>query len=154
MQQLNNDQFVDLILNYRINMYRLAFSILHSDADAQDAVSEAVLKSYEVKSSLRDISKFKPWIMQIVANEAKQIYRKSKRSECPEDIEVLQFSHVDELHELWDVVMRLECIHREIIILYFYEQLQINEISKILHIAEGTVKSRLFRAKKLLKSML
>lgn len=135
-------------------MYRLALGILHKEADAQDIVSESVIRAYENIGSLKNIAKFKPWIMQIVVNEARGIYRKSKRLECVEDMDVLQLSHQDEHHELWDVVIRLEYIYREVIILYFYEQMQIKEISKILHIAEGTVKSRLFRAKKLLKEML
>lgn len=154
MANLNNDQFAELINEHKTNMYRLALGILHKEADAQDIVSESVIRAYENIGSLKNIAKFKPWIMQIVVNEARGIYRKSKRLECVEDMDVLQLSHQDEHHELWDVVIRLEYIYREVIILYFYEQMQIKEISKILHIAEGTVKSRLFRAKKLLKEML
>lgn len=154
MANLNNDQFAELINKHKTNMYRLALGILHKEADAQDIVSESVIRAYENIGSLKNIAKFKPWIMQIVVNEARGIYRKSKRLECVEDMDVLQLSHQDEHHELWDVVIRLEYIYREVIILYFYEQMQIKEISKILHIAEGTVKSRLFRAKKLLKEML
>lgn len=58
----------------------------------------------------------------------------------------------DEYHELWDAVMKLDISYREVTILYFYEQLSIKDISKILHIPEGTVKSRLYRGKQQLKS--
>ncbi len=50
--------------------------------------------------------------------------------------------------------MKLKEGYREVILLYFYEQMSLKEISKVLHIAEGTVKSRLSRGKKLLKEML
>ena len=60
----------------------------------------------------------------------------------------------DDHHELWDAVMKLELWYREVIILYFYEQLSVKEVGQVLHIAEGTVKSRLSRGKKILKGML
>ncbi len=50
--------------------------------------------------------------------------------------------------------MKLDLVFREVIILYFYESLSVKEIGRVLHIAEGTVKSRLFRGKKYLKDML
>lgn len=50
--------------------------------------------------------------------------------------------------------MKLELWYREVIILYFYEQLSVKEVGQVLHIAEGTVKSRLSRGKKILKGML
>ena len=50
--------------------------------------------------------------------------------------------------------MELDVVYREVIILFFYERFSIKEIGEILHIAEGTVKSRLFTARKNLKSLL
>ena len=118
------------------------------------AVSEAVLMAYEKRHTLRDRNRFKPWIMQIVANEARRIYGKNKRITPMEDMEAYMPSFRDENHELWDVVMQLESAHREVIMLYFYERFSIKEIGMILHVPEGTVKSRLSRAKKALKEML
>lgn len=153
MADLSNQEFIDLINQYKQGMYRLALSMLYQQADAEDAVSEAVLKAYENKSSLRKPERFKAWIMQITANEARRIYHKSKRIDCVEHMENLNVFHVDGHHELWDAVISLEKEYREVVILYYYEQLKLREIAKILHVAEGTVKSRLFRAKKQLKEM-
>ncbi|MDE6962733.1 MAG: RNA polymerase subunit sigma-70, partial [Lachnospiraceae bacterium] len=93
-------------------------------------------------------------IMQITANEAKMIYRKMLRTRCVESIEEKAPAFIDNYHELWDAVMKLDLVFREVIILYFYESLSVKEIGRVLHIAEGTVKSRLFRGKKYLKDML
>ena len=63
-------------------------------------------------------------------------------------------SFQDEKHELWDVVMELKSVHREVIVLYFYERFTVKEISAVLRVPEGTVKSRLSRGKKQLRKAL
>lgn len=154
MSVIDNETFTELIQEYTQNLYRLAIGILHNRDDAEDAVAESVLKAYEKLHTLRNIESFRAWIMQITANEAKKIYSKNKRSAPTEDIEGYMPEFVDERHELWDIVMGLDVTYREVVILYFYEQLSIKEIGKILHIPEGTVKSRLYRAKQQLKMCL
>lgn len=146
--------FEQNIRDYAPNMYRLALAMLHNREDAEDAVSEAVLKAYEKRRSLRNQNSFKPWIMQITANEARKIYGKKKRFTPVEDMEAYMPAFREEGHELWDVVMQLELAYREVIMLYFYERFSIKEIGIILHVPEGTVKSRLSRGKKALKEML
>lgn len=154
MSGMEQEIFERNIREYAPNMYRLALAMLHNRQDAEDAVSEAVLMAYEKRHTLRDRNRFKPWIMQIVANEARRIYGKNRRITPMEDMEAYMPSFRDENHELWDVVMQLEAAHREVIMLYFYERFSIKEIGRILHVPEGTVKSRLSRAKKALKEML
>ena len=154
MSGMEQETFERNIREYAPNMYRLALAMLHNRQDAEDAVSEAVLIAYEKRHTLRDRNRFKPWIMQIMANEARRIYGKNKRITPMEDMEAYMPSFRDENHELWDVVMQLETVHREVIMLYFYERFSIKEIGRILRVPEGTVKSRLSRAKKALKEML
>lgn len=151
MSAIDNETFARLIREYTPNLYRLTLGILHNREDAEDAVSESILKAYEKLHTLRKSESFRPWLMQIAANEAKRIYAKNKRSTPVENVEEYMPEFRDEHHELWDIVMELDVVYREVIILYFYEQFSIKEIAKILHIPEGTVKSRLYRAKKELK---
>lgn len=152
MSVIDNETFAGLVREYTPNLYRLTLGILHNREDAEDAVSESILKAYEKIHTLRNPDRFRIWIMQIAANEAKRIYEKNKRSAPMENVEKYMPEFRDEYHELWDVVMKLDVSYREVTILYFYEQLPIKEISKILHIPEGTVKSRLYRGKQQLKS--
>ncbi|MCH5249036.1 MAG: RNA polymerase sigma factor [Lachnospiraceae bacterium] len=151
MSAIDNETFAGLVREYTPNLYRLALGILHNRDDAEDAVAESILKAYEKIHTLRNPDSFRPWIMQITANEAKHIYAKNRRSTPVENVEEYMPEFRDEYHELWDIVMRLDTAYREVTILYFYEQLSLKEIGKILHIPEGTVKSRLHRAKKELK---
>lgn len=151
---LERDTFERNIREYAPNMYRLALAMLHDREDARDAVGEAALKAYEKLHTLRDAERFRPWIMQIIANEARRIYGRNRRSTPVEDMEAYMPAFRDESHELWDVVMQLDIAYREVILLYFYERFSIREISAALRIPEGTVKSRLSRGKKLLRDML
>ena len=148
---IDDETFARLVREYASNLYRITLGILHNHEDAEDAVAESILKAYEKIHTLRNIESFRAWIMQIAVNEAKRIYTKNKRSMPIENIEEYMPEFRDEHHELWDIVMKLDISYREVTILYFYEQLSIKEIGKILHIPEGTVKSRLYRAKKELK---
>ncbi len=154
MSAIDNETFSELIREYTPALYRLAYGILSNREDAEDAVSESVLKAYEKLHTLRKAECFRAWIMQIAVNEARRVYGRRKRYAAVEDVEEYMPAFEDEYHELWDVVMKLDMGYRETVILYFYEQLSIREIARILHVAEGTVKSRLSRAKKQLKTYL
>ncbi len=154
MSAIDNETFSGLIREYTPALYRLAYGILSNREDAEDVVSESVLKAYEKLHTLRKAECFRAWIMQIAVNEARRVYGRRKRYAAVEDVEEYMPAFEDEYHELWDVVMKLDMGYRETVILYFYEQLSIREIARILHVAEGTVKSRLSRAKKQLKTYL
>ncbi len=151
---MDHETFTTLVRQYTPNMYRLSYGMLRSGADAEDAVSEAVLKAWENLEKLKKPECFKAWIMQITANEARKVYRHTRKVSCMESMEEIAPAFADEYHELWDAVMKLDERYRAVIILYFYENLSLKEIGKALHIAEGTVKSRLSRGKRMLKEML
>lgn len=154
MAVIDDEKFVELIQEYTANIYRLTLGILHNPSDAEDVVAETVLKAYEKIHTLRRAESFKAWLMQIAANEARRVYAKSKRIAPVDDIEQYMPAFKDEHHELWDVVMKLDVVYGEVVILYFYEQLSLKQIGKILGIPQGTVKSRLARGKKQLRELL
>lgn len=154
MAIMDKDTFGQRIREYMPNMYRISYGILNNRADAEDAVSETILLAYRNLHTLRRAENFRPWLMQITVNEARRLYAYNKRHAPMEDMEPCLPAFQDEYHELWDVVMELELVYRETILLYFYERFTIPEIARTLHIPQGTVKSRLSRAKKLLREKL
>lgn len=154
MAEINKEQFSKLIRLCSPNMYRLAAGILQNQQDAEDAVGEAVLRAYENIGKLRSAEKFKAWIMQITANEARKIYNRRKRTFASEYLEEFMPVFEDEHHELWDSVMKLDVVFREAVILFYYDQFSIREIGQMLKVKEGTVKSRLSRGKKQLRELL
>lgn len=154
MKRLSKTEYVSLIQQYKREMYLLAFSVVKNHADAEDAVAEAILKSFEKMGSLKDIEKFKYWLMQILMNNARQILRKKSRLLYNQEMEMLLTETYNFDSTIWDTVISLDGDFRTVVVLYYYEQFTVKEISNILHIPEGTVKSRLSRARDKLKVLL
>lgn len=148
------EQFCNYIRDYKLNMFRLAKSILHNDADAEDATGEAIVKAYSHLSSLKSFKSFKPWIMKIVVNEAYTIANKRNKVMYLEELKVTEESTEDNTGELWTIVNTLEEEFRIIAVLFYYEDMRIRDIAKALDIPAGTVKSRLARAREKLRVLI
>lgn len=151
---MKKDEFSDLVITYQQSMYRFALGIVRNRQDAEDALSSAIVKAYEHLASLRDKDKFKAWIMTILANEAKNILSKNSRVWLVDDVTVFEGEGKEDQNDVWDSVMELGEQHRQIVILYYYDGFSTREIARILRIPEGTVKSRLSRARQNLKEIL
>ena len=151
---MNEREYTERIEEFWRDMYRSALSVLRNEADAEDAVGSATLRGFENLEQLRDIHKFRPWILQITRNEALKILK--KRMELPGDEVVASMLTPveDKYDELWDVIKKINEEYQKVIILFYYDGLSLNEISEMLEIPVGTVKSRLSRGKKSLRQLL
>ncbi len=147
MQRITQEELSALIMDNKDGMYRLAFSILRNDADAQDAVSEAIVLAFEKCHQLRKRSSAKSWLMQILVNSSKKIAVQSNKYVLLEN--EIQYEQAEEFKDddMWETVMELDEEFREVVVLYYYEQFSVREIGKMLRVPEGTVKSRLARAR-------
>lgn len=149
------DAFIKMISENRTAMFRLAYSIVLNYEDAEDVVSEAVLKAYEHILELRNRKKMKSWIFQILVNESKSCLKKRKRLDLVEDFSGFELKNEEEkTYDLLEFVYQLEDTFKEVIILYYFDEFRVKEIADILNISEGTVKSRLSRARLKLKQFL
>lgn len=155
VKEISKEEFVKLIDENKLSMYKLARSILKNDSQAEDALSESILKAYKNKDKIKDVNNFKPWIMKILANECYNLIRKNKRFELIDNLESLNLIHMDKsINNLKEIVEKLNKEYSSVIVLYYYEDMSIKQISDILNIPEGTVKSRLSRAKSKLRVLL
>lgn len=73
----SKEEFCEQIRCYEKSMYHLALSILKNEADAGDAVSEAIYRAYRNRNTLKNKKAFQAWILQIVHNTAVEIIRKN-----------------------------------------------------------------------------
>lgn len=151
---MKKSEFCEYINQYRKILYAVAYTILCNEADTEDAVSFAIQKGYEHLEQLKNPKKFKPWIITITKNEALRMKRKRLELPGDEQVEAMLKPVIDQHDELWDVVQRLPEQYRLVIVLFYYDDLPLRDISKILDIPVGTVKSRLNRGRDLLKTML
>lgn len=136
-------------------MYRSARAVLDSNADAEDAVGEALLKAWQNWDRLRDPTSLRAWLLRITVNCAYTQRRKLGRVTAVEDVEPLAGSAVDRPYEdLWEAVCSLPPDHRVAVTLFYYEDMTVEQIARTLGLPKGTVKSRLNRARKRLRELL
>ncbi|WP_130862926.1 RNA polymerase sigma factor [Bacilliculturomica massiliensis] len=166
---MTKTQFCTLINEYQLSLFRLAKSILKNDADAEDAVGETILKSYAKLHTLKDESSFRPWIFRILINEAYAAAKRRSKVICMEDAAQAEqagfsagglpgsASYADggpSAADLREAVDQLEEEFRIVTLLFYYEDLSLKDIASALRLPEGTVKSRLSRARRQLRAML
>ncbi|MCM1161791.1 MAG: RNA polymerase sigma factor [Roseburia sp.] len=155
-KQCLSSYFIETVSNNKTAMYRLAYSIVLNAEDAEDVVGETILKAFSHLEKLRNYKKMKAWIFQILVNESKSYLKKRNRIELVEDssLFIQNEGKKDTASDLLELVCQLEDSFREVLILYYFEEFSVKEIAKILTIPEGTVKSRLSRAREELKQLM
>ena len=149
---------------YGNDVLRIAYLYLKDKYLAEDAYQEVFIKVYKNFNKFRGDSSEKTWIMSITVNTCRDMLRISwfKKvlmfKDMEDDLSLKSYENVDDSiinkvqnEELLKEVMNLPSKYKELLILYYYEELSTVDISKILKIPEGTIRSRLFRAREMLK---
>lgn len=152
---MSKDEFTKLVEDNQLCMHRIAYGILKNKTDTEDAVSEAIVRAYEKLGTLRDPKKCKSWLFTILVNVSKTMVMQRKYMSNI-DNENIPDETIDnnQKSDVWYSVLSLEAEFREVIILYYYVGFRVKEISQVLHIPSGTVKSRLKRAREKLEVLL
>ena len=154
---LDRERFVAQVTELQETLYRTARSILRKEQDAQDAVQEAVTQAFARLHTLRDPAKFKPWLLRILVNTCYDACRRRRSTvylEAVEETLAAPQSDCEERMSLWSAVMRLPEEQKAVVTLFYYEDLPIRAISEVLGVTQGTVKTRLSRARGRLRQML
>lgn len=149
---MDKDAFTEAVLAAEGTLYRIAKSILREDADCADAVQEAILKAYISLNRLRETRYFKTWLCRILIRECYKIFRKREKTVSLAEAGELTAA-VQEIGEspLYDIIMALDQRLRPVVVMHYIEGFSTQEIAAALGIPQGTVKSRLSRARKQLK---
>lgn len=158
----DKDSFDLLYQDHYLILYRTALLILGNKEDAEDALQESFIAIYKNIASLSDYNKLKPWIFSILKNSCYTRYRKRKR-EFPDEF-VLEKADSNSIskgeddfllnNEIEAALLNLKEKEREVLVLFYYNDFSIEEIAKICNSFTGTIKSRLYRARKNLKKEL
>lgn len=149
--------FETIIMKNIDYLYRIAYTTLRNENNIEDAIQNTILKSFEKIHTLRKEEYFKTWITKILMNECKNIMRKEKKFVYLEEVERTEDEYIQEKESKMDikeVLKHLSNDYREVINYYYIQEKKISEISKILKVPEGTIKSRLSRARKIMADML
>jgi len=148
----------EIVRRYKEAVFAVTVAVLRNRADAEDAVQEAFIRAYH-KLSHYDLSrKFSTWLFAVSVNVAKNLRRKRRPDPLPKEVWAEDPAHAawrDELqHAVRDVVWSLPEEYRVPLILRYWHELPLEEIGEALGLPLGTVKTRLFRARALVKAAL
>lgn len=162
MNQSENDKFNELVVPHFDSAFNLARWLLGSDADASDVLQESSIKAFRFIHKMKT-KNTRAWFFQIVRNTCYTML-KSKKSfveidfenaiEDPSPTAEAVLSENTTAREIRRSLDELSVQHREILILREIEELSYDEIAEVLDLPEGTVMSRLARARQLLKKKL
>ena len=152
----DKEAFCNLIRLNKVAVYRVAKAILNKEEDIEDAVSESILKAYKNIQTLKDEAFFKTWLIIIVINESNNLYKKRSK-EIAVDKDHFKNIKVNDNYKdlsLYNAINSLDEDLRITTILFYFEDMKYKDIAKILNVKEGTIKSRLSRAKEKLYNIL
>lgn len=149
----DNDQFASQVLALEGNLYRLACSLLHHPAMAEDAVAEAVYRAYVSRYNLKDQAKFQSWLYKILVNQCKTMLKKQKLEGALLHTANISYVPPPDI-SLWDLITQLPKNQQCVITLYYYEGYSVKEIAKLLHLRESSVRARMSRGRNTLRHWL
>lgn len=146
------DAFSRLVTANEGMLYRVCRATLRNEADAADAAQETVIAAWQRIGQLRHAESFQAWLAKICINRCRRIARTQKRQSPGE--EPLSGMHADARLDVARAVEGLPEDLRPAVVLFYFEDWSVGDIARATGTFEGTVKSRLHRARKLLTETL
>ncbi len=152
-----------MICSFGPSLFRYALALLGREEDARDVVQETFIRAFRQAGTLKKASAFKGWLYKITLNLSKNtLGRRENRVEVPtENVNLLTepslsaeetYLRFEKGQELKTALLGIPLHYREVILLYYYRDFSIKEISLMTGKPEGTIKSILSRGRKLLQS--
>jgi RNA polymerase sigma-70 factor (ECF subfamily) len=158
----DTEAFAVLVRRHTARIMRLGMSFFHDDEEAADFVQDVFVKAYTALASFRGRSLFSTWLLRIAYNTAiNSKKRKRDQIALDPDLEIAGAPGTDEVHLREETALAVReamtalpprqalCIE-----LYFYYDLKYSEISEITGYPVNTIKSHVFRAKRILRERL
>ena len=155
-------EFEDIMNQYADSILRTCYLYLKDYQLAEEAMQETFIKFYECYESFRGESKLTTWLMRIAINTCKN-YRQTSwfrrviiglegvdERNAYKQVEA-EIIKKDEATCILENVYQLNSKYREVILLFYYQEMKISEIASVLQLKEETVKTRLVRGRKKLK---
>jgi RNA polymerase sigma factor (sigma-70 family) len=150
--------FDDLIARWHGPLWTYVRRLVGEDEAAREVVQDAWIRVIRGIARLRDASKLRAWLFGIARRTLMDRLREQYAKPSTPDIDVNNIaadSPIDDVEEdlqaLEDSLARLPIVEREVLTLFYLQELSLNEVAEALAVPVGTIKSRLFRARQMLR---
>lgn len=153
---MTNDDYISAVKRNSQRLYMLALSFTKNHSDAEDIMQDVFLKLLRHNKSFNNEEHLDKWLTVVCVNESKNYIKSPFRKNTvllDEAKDLYTFDTVND-YDIFKSVMSLPKKERTVIHLFYYEDLPVKAIAKMLKIKESAVKTRLSRGRKHLKEML
>jgi RNA polymerase sigma-70 factor (ECF subfamily) len=163
MDQCLTREFEDSLSESSTLAFRVAYSVLRQRQDAEDVAQEAFIKAFRAFHQLRDRERFRSWLVRITwrlaidrrRGDRRRMLREQVDGEASHDAEgVNAMIGRERADHLWQAIDALPEKLRVVVVLAGIEEHDLRAVARLLELPEGTVRSRLFNARKRLKEFL
>lgn len=152
---MNADDLGNRIWELRTALLRLACAVLRNPQDAEDAVSQAVVRAFERLDTLRDDAAVRPWLMKITIRCCYERARRARREMPYQNLETLcPPVWSQEGGALVELIAHLPPGQREALVLYYYEGFSVEDIAYTLGVPRPTISMRLLRGRNRLRELI
>jgi len=140
----------DAISHFSDTVYRVAFNMLKNESDTDDVFQEVFLRFVKKRKKFESLEHAKAWFIRVTINSCKDFFRKQKNHQDIDSAMDISAPSAKQ-YGMTDYVQELPEKYRIVVHLHYYEQYKIFEIAELLKENENTIKTRLARARKILK---
>lgn len=161
-KEIHSDLEAERLLNrlmqdYATELKKIAYLYINDRAECEDIIQEVYINCFHNLSAFRGESNYKTWLIRITINKCKDhqrrwnvknlLYRPFTNLLKKEDSAEEQYFHHQNSKELMEEIALLPTKFKEVLILFYFQEMSMQEISEILEINHNTVKSRILRGK-------
>jgi RNA polymerase sigma-70 factor, ECF subfamily len=161
-QRGEREALTELVASWERRLFYFIRRLGHEEADAWDVLQQTWLRVLRGLSSLREPRNLAPWLYRIARNTAfshgqsrsfqrERLEELAGQAETEEDPGPRHLENAELIHQ---GLLQLVLAHREVLTLYFLESMTVEQIAQVLEVPAGTVKSRLFHARRALRDVL
>lgn len=153
---VTNQAFEEYAKKYADTVFRVALGILRNQHDSEDAMQNTLMRFFRHKDQFDDDEHIKAWLIRVASNESKRILKKNAGLSLVDLETVAAKAYGDDTasRELFLQIMSLEEKYRSAVYLHYYERYTAEEIGKLTGTSASTVRTRLSRAREMLKDAL
>lgn len=152
MEEQKQAMVENVLTQYGDMLFRIALSMLKNQSDAEDALSETLLRYIQKAPSFAGQEHEKAWLIRVLSNICKDIVRRQKRhGEIPLSEMVCSLPVPQEERDILDALMQVDEKYRIVLLLYYVEGYSTKDIAKLIGKTVSCVKMRLQKGRKLLE---
>ena len=145
-----------LVERYHQNLFAVAFNVCKNREDAEEVVQDAFIQYHLKRLDFQSEEHIRAWLIRVTINKAKNAARtfwRRHRTSLEETMAALTFDD-QESEQMFEAVMALPQKYRIVVHLFYYEDYSVHEMAKLLSLSESNVKTRLSRARAMLRDTL